>query len=500
MMHEHGKSDSKIVPEKSANKVGLNSTAAEQMEGSALTEGNEDQQNTCQTQGWESVQHALALIRQKARADKKMRFTALMHHVYNFATLKHAYLSINRDVASGVDKETWDSYGAALEENLRDLSRRLKQGAYHAKPVRRTYIPKPDGRQRPLGVTALEDKVVQRATIEVLNAIYETDFMGFSYGFRPGRSQHQALDALDVALMTRKVGWILDADIRDYFSSINHEWMVKFLEHRIVDRRVVRLIQKWLKAGVLEDGEITRSEEGAPQGGCASPLLSNVFLHYVYDLWIHQWRQRRARGEMIVVRFADDTIVGFQYKSDADQFLNELKERFRKFGLELHPDKTRLIQFGRFATQARRERGLGKPETFAFLGFTHACGRTRTGKFMVARRTVKERLHAKVKAVRAELEIRMHSPIPEVGQWLQKVLRGHYQYYGVPGNYRAIDMFRHSVYRAWRWILSRRSDKANVTWETLNKLIDRWLPPPHITHPHPSKRFAVRTQGRSRVR
>ncbi len=346
-MNEHGKSDNVIVAKKSANNNGLaNSTFAEQMEPSTSTKGNEGKQNTLQTQGWESVQSKLQLVHQRAKEDKARRFSALLHHIYNIDALKAAYFKIKKDAASGVDKETWKSYGENLEQNIQSLSERLKRGAYRAKPVRRVYIPKPNGQQRPLGVTALEDKVVQRATVTVLNAVYEADFIGFSYGFRPGRSQHKALDALNVGIETKKVNWVLDADIAEFYGSINHEWLVKFIEHRIADKRVVRLIQKWLTVGVLEDGEVTYDEAGAPQGASASPLLSNVYLHYVYDLWVQQWRQKQARGEVIVVRFADDTVVGFQHKADAERFLKELKERLQKFGLGLHPEKTRLIELG----------------------------------------------------------------------------------------------------------------------------------------------------------
>jgi len=499
MMNEHGQSDDKVVPKKSANKDRQN-LPAERMEGSESTERNETQRNTYQTQGWVSVQSKLRLVHQGAKEDKKVKFTALMHHIYNVDTLAYAYSQIKRDAAAGVDGETWRSYGEELLRNLDDLSGRLKRGAYRAKPVRRAYIPKSDGQQRPLGVTALEDKIVQRATVEVLNAVYEADFIGFSYGFRPGRNQHKALDALDAGIMTRKVSWVLDADIRDYFSSISYEWLVKFVEHRIADKRVVRLIQKWLSAGVLENGKVTYSEKGAPQGGSASPMLANVYLHYVFDLWVQQWRKKQAHGEVIAVRYGDDTIVGFQQHTDAKRFLQELKERFRKFGLELHPDKTRLIEFGRYAAERRKKRGEGKPETFTFLGFTHICGQTKEGKFTVERRTIKKRMHAKVKAIKAELRKRMHTSIEEVGSWLKSILTGHYQYYGVPGNYRAMNDFRYLVYWHWRRQLTRRSQKGYITWERMDHIIDRWLPRPRIHHQYPLERMGVITQGKSLVR
>jgi len=437
---------------------------------------------------------ALERIRQAARRDKKMRFTALLHHVYNLDMLRQAYFSLKRDAAPGVDGQTWKAYGETLEENLQDLSARLKRGAYRAKPVRRVYIPKADGRQRPLGVPVLEDKLVQRAAVEVLNAIYETDFLGFSYGFRPGRSQHNALDAFYTGLLTRRVNWVLDADIRGFFDAIDHGWLVKFVEHRIADRRVVRLIQKWLNAGVLEDGTRTRSEEGTPQGGSASPLLANIYLHYVFDLWVQWWRTTQARGDVIVARYADDFIVGFQHKSEAERFLVDLRERFRKFHLELHPDKTRLLEFGPFAAERRRRGGRGKPETFNFLGFTHICGKKRSnGRFTVLRQTMRTRLQAKLNAVKAELRRRMHDPIPVVGQWLGRVVGGHIRYYGVPMNGPALGLFRFQVGRLWRRAMSRRSQTGLVPWARMRRLIERWLPPARVCHPYPLRRMGVIT-------
>jgi group II intron reverse transcriptase/maturase len=356
------------------------------------------------------------------------------------------------------------------------------------------YIPKADGRQRPLGVTALEDKIVQRAAVEVLNAIYETDFLGFSYGFRPGRSQHQALDALYTGLLTRKVNWVLDLDVRGFFDGLSHEWLVKFIEHRVADRRVVRLIQKWLNAGVLEDGKRIRAEEGTPQGGSASPLMANVYLHYVFDLWVQAWRQKRAHGDVIVVRFADDIVVGFNSKADADQFRAELTERMRKFNLELHPEKTRLLEFGPFAIQNRQRRGEGKPETFNFLGFTHICVQKRSnGMYTVLRQTIRKRLQAKLNAVKAELQRRMHEPIPEVGKWLQAVVRGHIRYYGVPMNQPALAIFRFRVGWLWHRSLSRRSQNGRVLWDRMRRLIHRWLPLPTVCHPYPLRRMGVVT-------
>ncbi len=392
-----------------------------------------------------------------------------------------------------MDGETWRHYGEDLEANLQDLSARLKRGAYRAKPVRRVYIPKADGRHRPLGVTALEDKVVQRATVEVLHAIYETDFLGFSYGFRPGRSQHNALDALYTGLLTRRVNWVLDTDIRGFFDAIDHGWLVKFLEHRIADRRVVRLIQKWLNAGVLEDGTRTRSEAGTPQGGSASPLMANIYLHYVFDLWVQQWRRTTARGDVIVVRFADDIITGFQYRADAVRFRDDLAERFRKFNVELHPEKTRLLEFGPYAAENRRRRGERKPGTFDFLGFTHICGKKRNGRYTVLRQTMRKRLQAKLSEVKADLRRRWHVPIPEVGKWLGAVVRGHVRYYGVPMNSPALALFRSQVGRLWYRALARRSHKGRVRWDRMKRLIARWLPPARICHPYPLRRLGVIT-------
>ncbi|HWW93766.1 MAG TPA: group II intron reverse transcriptase/maturase [Vicinamibacteria bacterium] len=477
---------------KSPNKAGQ--PVAEGMEGRGLAKGNPRQQNAPRTPSREGALSALERVRQAARRDRKLRFTALLHHIYDLDLLRAAYLGLKREAAPGVDGETWRHYGEALEENLQDLADRLKRGAYRAKPVRRVYIPKADGRQRPLGVTALEDKLVQRATVEVLNAIYETDFVGFSYGFRPGRSQHNALDALYTGLLTRKVNWVLDLDIRGFFNAIDHGWLVKFVEHRIADRRVVRLIQKWLNAGVLEDGKRTRAEEGTPQGGSASPLLANLYLHYVFDLWVQVWRRRQARGDMVVVRFADDIVLGFQNQSEAERFREELAERLGKFGLELHPEKTRLLEFGPVAAENRKRRGQGKPETFDFLGFTHICAKKRSnGRFTVLRQTIRKRLQAKLSAVKAELRQRMHDPIPEVGKWLGSVVGGHIRYYGVPMNYPALSQFRFQVGWLWHRTLSRRSQNGRIRWDRMRRHINRWLPPARICHPYPLRRLGVIT-------
>jgi RNA-directed DNA polymerase len=481
MTNDPRKSDRPIVPVKSPNNAGQ--PVAEEMEGRGLAKGNLREQNAPRTPCRTSAPSALERVRQAARRDRKVKFTALLHHVYDIEALRVAYLGLKRDAAAGVDGETWRHYGEALEGNLRDLSDRLKRGAYRAKPVRRVYIPKADGRQRPLGVTALEDKLVQRATVEVLNAIYETDFLGFSYGFRPGRG-----------LLTKKVNWVLDLDVRGFFDSIDHEWLVKFVEHRIADQRVVRLIQKWLNAGVLEDGKRTRVQEGTPQGGSASPLLANIYLHYVFDLWVQAWRQKHARGDVIVVRFADDVVVGFQNKSDAERFWKELGERFAKFRLELHPEKTRLLEFGRYAARNRAKRGTGRPETFNFLGFTHICAKKRSnGYFTVLRQTIRKRVQAKLSEVKAELRRRMHIPIPEMGNWLRAVVGGHNRYYGVPMNSPALRLFRFQVGRLWHRALSRRSQNGRVLWDRMRRLIDRWLPPVRVYHPYPLRRLGVIT-------
>jgi group II intron reverse transcriptase/maturase len=392
-----------------------------------------------------------------------------------------------------VDGVTWAEYGQDLESNLRDLHARVQAGRYRAKPSRRVHIPKADGRLRPLGIASLEDKIVQRAVVEVLNAVYEVDFRGFSYGFRPGRGPHDALDALAVGIGRKKVNWVLDADIRDFFNQLDRAWLRKFLEHRIADKRVLRLIDKWLAAGVIEDGKWSETLAGSPQGASVSPLLANVYLHYVFDLWADWWRHRRAHGDVIIVRFADDVTVGFEYEQDAQRFLSDLHERFAGFGLQLHPDKTRLIEFGRHAAQNRAARGQGKPETFDFLGFTHICARSKNGRFWLKRITISKRMRAKLREVKDQLKLRMHEPIPVQGRWLRSVLQGHFAYYAVPGNSDAVAAFRDHVTRHWFKALRRRSQRTRVTWERMNRLAKRWIPPAHVKHPFPEVRFAART-------
>ena len=497
-MIEQGKSDNSIVPVKLPNEAGW--PAEEAAEGRGLTKVNARQQNTRRTQSRESVPNALERIRRAAIRNRKQRFNALLHHVTE-ERLKEAFQKIKRNASPGTDGVTWDQYEADLDRNIKDLHQRLGRGAYRAKPSRRAYIPKADGRQRPLGIAALEDKVVQRAVTEVLNAIYEADFLGFSYGFRPGRRAHVALDALAVGIRFKKISWILDADIRGYFDSINHDWMVKFLEHRIADKRVLCLIKKWLKAGVIENGEWKASEEGSPQGSSISPLLANIYLHYALDLWVQQWRGRHARGDVVIVRWADDFVVGFQYRDDALRFKEALHDRLQRFSLELHPEKTRLIRFGRFA---RRDcecfEGKSKPETFNFLGFTHYCGSNPKGKFMVGRTTQRKRLSAKLHEVKAELRKRMHQSIVDQGIWLAAVVRGYFAYHAVPGNWAALGTFRTQCTRLWFKSLRRRSQRTRLNWDRMQIIANAWLPPARILPPWPEQRFAVINQGRSRMR
>jgi len=494
-------SDSPILPTKLPNKVLDTNRTAEAVEGRGLTKGKAEQQNTSRTQGrTNDVPKALDRIRQAAIRNKDEQFTALLHHI-TVGRLYTAFLRIKKNAAAGVDGVTWHWYEEDLESNLRDLNARIQRGAYRAKPSRRVYIPKPDGRQRPLGIAALEDKIVQRAVAEVLNAIYETDFLGFSYGFRPGRRAHEALDALAVGIYRKKVNWVLDADIKGYFDSINHGCLMKFIERRLSDGRVLRLIKKWLKAGVIENGRLTVSDEGAAQGASISPLLSNIYLHYVLDVWVQKWRKKNARGDVIIVRWADDFVMGFQYRDDAERFLKELHERFRQYSLELHPEKTRLIRFGRFARQdCKRSDVCSKPETFDFLGFTHYCGVSRNGKFLVKRKTMRKRFTAKFHEIKTELRKRMHQAISDQGSWLRSVVRGYFAYHAIPENGHAIVVFRTQIGKLWYKILKRRSQRNRMTWERMGKIIDLWLPPAKILHPWPEQRFAAMTQGKSHVR
>jgi RNA-directed DNA polymerase len=491
-MHEREKSDPAIGAGKPTNKAEATSVAdaAEPVEQRAGTKGNAGEQNTLRIQSRERVSRALDRVRKAARLRKKEKLTALLHHI-SVDLLREAFFALKRDAAPGVDGVTWRAYEADLDLNLTDLASRVHRGAYRALPSRRTYIPKADGRQRPLAVAALEDKVVQRATVAVLNCIYEEEFLGFSYGFRPGRGQHDALDALCVGITTKKVNFILDADIRSFFDEVSQNWLVRFVEHRIGDPRIIRLVQKWLKAGVLEDGVVTVSDKGTGQGSVISPLLANVYLHYVFDLWAERWRRQEATGDMIIVRYADDTVVGFEHEADARRFWDAMRERLKEFSLSLHPDKTRLIEFGRYAAVRRAQRGLAKPETFKFLGFVFICGRTRKGKFQLQRKSRRDRSRAKLSEIKEELWRRMHQVIPEQGRWLAQVIRGYFAYHAVPTNFSALSAFRHHVKRLWLRTLRRRSQKDRFSWERMTKLADDFLPQPKILHPWPSVRFAV---------
>lgn len=503
-MYGHGKSDRPIVPEKESNcetsptaggspSNGWWESLLESLEGRGRTKGNMVKGNKLRTQSRERLQQALERVRQVAVRDRNAQFTSIWHLVYDVDRLREAFYAIKRQSAAGIDGETKQEYEKQLALNLADLSARLQRGAYHAKAVRRVYIPKPDGRMRPLGVPALEDKIVQRATAEVLQAIYEADFHEFSYGFRPGKSQHQTLDTLAVGLMRRPLNWVLDADIRGFFDNIDHEWLLKFIKHRIADKRVWRHIQKWLRAGVFEDGEIQVAEYGTPQGGCISPLLANIYLHYAFDNWADRWQRKEATGDMLIVRFADDVVVSFEHREDAERFLVAMRERMSRFHLELNMEKTHLLEFGRTAHQTRQNRGSGSPATFDFLGFTHYCGQTRGGRFVVKRKTARKKMRAKLQELRQEIRRRMHKPVHEVGHWLGSVLKGHYQYYAVPFNSPMLASFRLQVLRCWKRALARRSQKAKDTWERAAYLAKRYLPVPRILHPYPEQRIGVTT-------
>lgn len=533
MTHGREKSDRPVVPTKSANeKTAFWPFFEEWMKGRGLAKEKADPmpqpqetQRSCkklpsapsptQTMPKAGCPAALDRIRQAACRDKELRFTNLWHHVYAVDRLRQSYFELSKQAAPGMDGRTWEQYGRDLEKNLQRLSERLAKGSYKAPPVRRVYIPKADGEQRPIGVPAIEDKIVQRATTEVLNAVYEADFIGFSYGFRPGKSAHLALDALAVAIQTRRVNFVLDADIRSFFDTLDHGWLMQFVGHRIADDRVLRHLRKWLNAGVMEAGRRVQQEAGVPQGGSISPLLANVYLHYALDLWAEQWRRRQAGGDVIVVRYADDFVVGFEHESDARKFLGELRERFRKFNLELHDEKTRIIAFGRHArTNAKKRDGGGddqggggtpaaaaaKPATFDFLGFTHSCGKTRRGRFIGLRRTTAKRMRAKLKALKEELRRRMHQGINAMGRWLQSVLRGHVRYYGVPRNSQLLWAFRAHLTRLWKQALNRRSQRRSVTWARMSRIVKRWLDYPRIVHPYPEERLCVIIQGKSPVR
>lgn len=490
-MYAGEESDNGVVPMKQPNNEGRpqRQPEAEAVEGSPLAKENAAQPNAGRTQSRETVSSGLGRVRQAAQGGKQKQFTALLHHL-SVDLLRESYYALKRAAAPGVDGLRWDAYEAGLEQRLDELHSQVHRGAYRAQPSRRVYIPKADGRQRPLGIAALEDKIVQQAVVVILNQIYEVDFRGFSYGFRPGRSPHQALDALSVGLTRKKVNWVLDADIRGFFDNVDHEWMVQFLQHRIADTRLLRLIQKWLRAGVSEDGHWSETKMGTPQGAVISPLLANVYLHYVFDLWVEAWRNKNAGGDVIVIRYADDVVLGFEERADAQRFLGQLRERLAKFGLELHAEKTRLIEFGRFAASNRQERGKGKPETFDFLGFTHICGKNRkTGRFEVRRKTAGKRLAKKLRDLKQQLRRRMHDPPKRTGEWLRSVVRGYFNYHAIPGNRRSLCAFRSGVVRHWRQVLRRRGQKARLTWARMTQLIRCFIPTARLVHPFPSVRF-----------
>jgi group II intron reverse transcriptase/maturase len=481
-------SHSGIVPMNYSNND--KTSSAESGEGRPLIKENVGQPSTHPTQSGERVSQGLAGVRKAAREHKEMRFTALLHHL-TVDLLRESFYSLRRKAAPGVDGVTWYEYESGLDDRLIDLHGRVHRGAYRALPSRRVYIEKEDGRQRPLGVAALEDKIVQYAVTTILNQIYEEDFLGFSYGFRPGRSQHDALDALSYALLKKKVNYILDADIRGFFDNLDKSWMIRFVEHRVADPRILRLIKKWLKAGVMEEGKWSEPKTGSPQGSVISPLLANVYLHYVFDLWVNVWRQKWAQGEVVVIRYADDTIVGFQYQADADRGLENFRERLAKFGLELHPDKTRRIEFGRYAEENRKRRGEGKPETFDFLGFTHISGKNSLGRFAVRRKTISKRVRGKLRHIKPELRKRMHDPLFQTGQWLKSIVQGYFNYYAVPGNTANLSLFRHRLLVLWWHSVRRRSQKHRISWTRMLGLAKRWLPASQVLHPYPDVRFAA---------
>ena len=447
--------------------------------------------NTQPTQSGERVSQGLHGVRERAKKNKEP-FTALLHHV-SAELLRESYYGMKRKAAPGIDGVTWKEYETGLEDRLSDLHGRVHRGAYRALPSKRKWIPKANGKLRPLGIAALEDKIVQQAVVRVLNQIYEEEFRGFSYGFRPERSQHQALDALYVAIHGKKVDWILDMDIQGFFDNIDQEQLMEMIGRRIADTRVLRLIRKWLNAGVIEEGVWPETEKGTPQGAVISPLLANIYLHYVLDQWTDQWR-RKAQGDVIIVLYADDAVIGFQNRYEAQRFLKDLREHLRQYGLELNEEKTRLIRFGRFARQNRDERGEGKPESFTFLGFKHICAENSLGRFEVRRITDGERRRKKLLDIKQKLRRRMHAPVAQTGEWLKRVLNGYYQYHAVPGNLTVLSRFRRQVARYWFHALEQRSQRR-PTWEKMGKIIDHWLPVPKVVHAYPDARFHASRLG-----
>ncbi len=497
-MHADEKSDEGVVPEKRPNNG--RRLPAEAVEGRTSPEGNGGQTAAVRTQSRVAASNGLAGVRQAARQRKGVRFTALLHHI-TIELLERSYFALKRDSAPGIDGVTWQAYGENLAENLPDLHTRIHRGSYRARPGRRTFIPKPDGSKRPLSILCLEDKIVQQAAVYVLEAIYEEDFLGFSYGFRPGRGQHDALDALHAGIYRKRVNWVLDADIQRFFDAMSHTWILRFLRHRIADKRLLRLISKWLKVGITYKGRTERSVCGAPQGAVVSPILANIYLHYVFDLWTHRWRRNTATGDVIVIRYADDSIVGFQHEHEARAFLQELQERMRKFELVLHPDKTRLIRFGRYAAKQRERLAEAKPETFEFLGFTHFCTRSRKwGSFVIGRKTIKKRMRARLREIKMELRKRLHDPIAKTGAWLKRVLKGHLNYFAVSGHDPSLWWFFNQVRWYWLRALRRRSQRAFISWEKYTRLVNRYFPAIRILHPLPCHRFDANTRRMSPVR
>ena len=478
-------SDADMVPEKSAKTWVM---PVESTEGRSAAEGKSVSRNAPRAQDREGAPTQVERIGQRAKERKGERFENLLSAI-KAPLLKEAYQRLRKDAASGVDAVTWEEYGEALDVRVLDLQDRIHRGSYHPQPVRRVHIPKGDS-TRPLGIPTLEDKVVQQAARMVLEPIYEREFLGFSYGYRPRRSPHKALTAV-AELISRKTSWVLDADIRSFFDTIDHEWMRQFIEHRIGDKRMVRLLMKWLHAGVMEDGKLHEVEAGTPQGGIISPLLANLYLHYVLDLWVNQWRKRHARGEVYIVRYADDLVMGFQYEQDARAMREALATRLAKFGLELHSEKTRVIRFGRFALEGARAEGRRRPETFDFLGFTHIAGTSRHGKFLLKRRTSRKKRKAKLALLSEEIRARRHWPLRAQHKWLARVLHGHYRYYGVPTNSLALHQFRERVRVTWHRQLQRRSQRAHWNRAQLTKFEKHFpLPPPRLHHPWPNLRDA----------
>ena len=498
-MNAGGKSDGRVVPMRPANN-GAAEAPAESAEERRPVERNTKQSNLVRTPSRKDRRSSgLRGVREAARKSRELKFTALLHHV-NVTLLRSSFYKLKKTAAVGVDGVTWQEYEQDLESRLADLHGRIHRGAFRAKPSKRVYIEKADGKQRPLGIPSLEDKIVQHAVRGVLENIYEEDFLGFSYGFRPRRSQHQALDALYVAITEKRVNWVLDADIQGFFDNIDRDWLVKFIEHRVGDKRLVRLIQKWLNAGIIEGTDWSDTGRGTPQGAVLSPLLANIFLHYVLDLWFHSWRRQHARGSCVIVRYADDFVIGFEHESDARECHAALTERLQKFGLHLHPTKTRLFEFGRDSVARREREGRGKCETFNFLGFTHICSRTRqSNHFTLLRITMASRMRRTLAAIKQQLIRRRHAPVGQTGRWLAGVVRGWQGYFGVPRNFPRLGQFQQAIFRLWLSQLRRRSQRGRRgwTWERMGRLLRKHLPRPQITHPWPDTRHHARLKTRA---